>query len=165
MTIIPIIKASVEGYKKLRLLKKGVDVIRGTSKSKSVSSAPGNKLNDKYQGRYFFERAATKKADKGRVEAAKSFARTTTDANATFGLKDTPKKDRLILKTTLTARETAVGRRLFEKFAPRRSPFEAPSKRVGRYARVIVPKSALKRLKVDRKLTREVRKERKGGLI
>ena len=97
--------------------------------------------------------------------AAKSFAKTTTDPNSTFGLKDTPKKDRLILKATLTARELAVGRRLFEKFAPRKSPFEAPSRRVGRYARVIVPKSVLKRLKVDRKLTKEVRKERKGGLI
>ena len=152
-------------YKKLLLLKKGVDVIRGTSKVKNVSSAPGNKFNDKYQGRYFFERAKTKKADKGRVIAAKSFAKTTTDPNSTFGLKDTPKKDRLILKTTLTARETAVGRRLFSRFAPRKSPFESPSKRVGRYARVIVPKSALKRLKVDRKLTREVRKENKGGII
>ena len=152
-------------YKKLLLLKKGIDVIRGTSKVKNVSSAPGNKFNDKYQGRYFFERAKTKKADKGRVIAAKSFAKTTTDPNSTFGLKDTPKKDRLILKTTLTARETAVGRRLFSRFAPRKSPFEAPSKRVGRYARVIVPKSALKRLKVDRKLTREVRKENKGGII
>jgi len=165
MAIIPIVNIAIKGYKKLRLLKKGADVIRGTSKSKSVSSAPGNILNDKYQGRYFFERAKTKKADKNRVIAAKSFAKTTTDPNSTFGLKDTPKKDRLILKATLTARELAVGRRLFEKFAPRKSPFEAPSRRVGRYARVIVPKSVLKRLKVDRKLTKEVRKERKGGLI
>ena len=152
-------------YKKLLLLKKGVDVIRGTSKQKDFASDVSNKINKKYQGRYFFERAKTKKADKGRVIAAKSFAKTTTDLNSTFGLKDTPKKDRLILKATLTARETAVGRRLFSRFAPRKSPFEAPSKRVGRYARVIVPKSALKRLKVDRKLTREVRKENKGGII
>ena len=61
MAIIPIVNIAIKGYKKLRLLKKGADVIRGTSKSKSVSSAPGNILNDKYQGRYFFERAKTKK--------------------------------------------------------------------------------------------------------
>ena len=152
-------------YKKLLLLKKGVDVIRGTSKLKDFPSDASNKLNKKYQGRYFFERAKTKKADKGRVEAAKSFAVTNTDPTATWGVKTVPKKDRLMLRGTLTARETAVGRRLFSRFAPRKSPFEAPSKRVGRYARVIVPKSALKRLKVDRKLTREVRKENKGGII
>lgn len=152
-------------YKNLKNLKEGVVVIRGTSKKKNVSSAPGNKFNDKYQGRYFFEKAKTKKANKHRETAAKSFAKTTTDAFSKFGVKDTPKKDRLILTTKLTPRELGVGRRLFEKFAPRKSPFEAPSKRQGRYSRVIVPKSALKRLKVDRKLTREVRKENKGGLI
>ena len=76
-----------------------------------------------------------------------------------------PKKDRLILKGRLTARETAVGRRLFNKFAPKRSPFHSPSQRQGRHNRLILPKSALKRLKVDRKLTREVRKEKKGGMI
>jgi hypothetical protein len=165
VAIVPIVNIAIKGYKKLRLLKKGVDVIRGTSKRKDIASTPGNIINEKYQGRYFFERAKTKKADKTRVEAAKSFAKSNTDPTATWGVKTVPKKDRLMLRGKLTARETAVGRRLFEKFAPRRSPFEAPSRRVGRYARVIVPKSALKRLKVDRKLTREVRKERKGGLI
>ena len=158
-------KLAIKGYKKLRLLKKGVDVIRGTSKQKDIPSTPGNRVNEKYQGRYFFERAKTKKADKIRVEAAKSFAKSNTDLTAKWGVKSVPKEDRLILKTTLTPRETAVGRRLFSRFAPRRSSFEAPSKRQGRLGRIIVPKSALKRLKVDRKLTREVRKENKGGLI
>ena len=146
-------------YKKLLLLKKGVDVVRGVSKKKALSSAPGNKINDKFQGRFAFERAKTKKADKGRVEAAKSFSKTTGD------FKSVPKKDRLILKASLTARETAVGRRLFSRFAPKRNPFSSPSKRQGRYSRLILPKSAVKRLKVDRKLTREVRKENKGGSI
>ena len=165
MAIIPIIKASVEGYKKLRLLKKGVDVVRGTSKQKDFASDVSNKINKKYQGRYFFERAKTKKADKGRVIAAKSFAKTNTEPTAKWGVKTVPKKDRLILKATLTARELGVGRRLFEKFAPVRSPSHYNSQRQGRLGRVIVPKSALKRLKVDRKLTREVRKENKGGII
>ena len=91
--------------------------------------------------------------------AAKSFAKTTGD------FKTVPKKDRLILKGKLTARETAVGRRMFARFAPKRSPFHSPSQRQGRYNRLILPKSALKRLKVDRKLTREVRKEKKGGIV
>ena len=51
-----------------------------------------------------------------------------------------------------------MGRRLFEKFAPKRTPFSPPSQRQGRLGRIIVPKSAIKRQKVDRKLTREVRK-------
>ena len=152
-------------YKKLLLLKKGVDVIRGTSKQKDFASDISNKINKKYQGRYFFERAKTKKADKTRVEAAKSFAKSNTDPTATWGVKTVPKKDRLMLRGKLTARETAVGRRLFEKFAPKRTPFSYPSQRQGRLGRIIVPKSALKRLKVDRKLTREVRKENKGGMI
>tara|TARA_R110002153_G_scaffold262107_1_gene422826 strand:- start:68 stop:535 length:468 start_codon:yes stop_codon:yes gene_type:complete len=152
-------------YKKLLLLKHGVDVLRGTSKKKDFASDVSNKLNKKYQGRYFFERAKTKKADKVRVEAAKSFAKTNTDPTATWGVKTVPKKDRLMLRGKLTARETAVGRRLFEKFAPKRNPFSYPSQRQGRLGRIIVPKSALKRLKVDRKLTREVRKEKKGGSI
>jgi len=152
-------------YKKLLMLKKGVDVLRGTSKQKDFASDVNNKLNKKYQGRYFFERAKTKKADKIRVEAAKSFAKSNTDPTATWGVKTVPKKDRLMLRGKLTARETAVGRRLFEKFAPKRNPFSYPSQRQGRLGRIIVPKSALKRLKVDRKLTREVRKENKGGII
>ena len=147
------------------MLKKGVDVLRGTSKQKDFASDVNNKLNKKYQGRYFFERAKTKKADKVRVEAAKSFAKSNTDPTATWGVKTVPKKDRLMLRGKLTARETAVGRRLFEKFAPKRNPFSYPSQRQGRLGRIIVPKSALKRLKVDRKLTREVRKEKKGGSI
>tara|TARA_R110002124_G_scaffold173545_1_gene341117 strand:- start:59 stop:520 length:462 start_codon:yes stop_codon:yes gene_type:complete len=151
--------------KKLLMLKKGVDVLRGTSKQKDFASDVNNKLNKKYQGRYFFERAKTKKADKVRVEAAKSFAKSNTDPTATWGVKTVPKKDRLMLRGKLTARETAVGRRLFEKFAPKRNPFSYPSQRQGRLGRIIVPKSALKRLKVDRKLTREVRKENKGGIV
>jgi len=152
-------------YKNLKNLKEGVDVVRGTSKKKDIASTPGNRINEKYQGRYFFERAKSKKADKDRVEAAKSFAKSNTDPTATWGVKTVPKKDRLMLRGKLTARETAVGRRLFEKFAPKRNPFSYPSQRQGRLGRIIVPKSALKRLKVDRKLTKEVRKENKGGLI
>ena len=121
---------------------KGVDVIRGTSKKQDVSFAPGNKINDKYQGRFFYERAKTKKADEGRVAVAKSFA--------ISGRENISKKDRLILKTTLTANEAAVGRKLIKKFLPRG---------VGRYGRIIVPKNAIKNQKVDRKLTRAVRKE------
>jgi len=138
---------------KLKLLKKGIDVIKGTSKKKGLASDPTNKVNRKYQGRYFFERAKTKKADKARVEYAKSFTKR----------KGILQKDRLMLKTTLTPREAGVGRRLFEKFAPKQNPFSYPSQRQGRLGRIIVPKSAIKRQKVDRKLTREVRKEKKRG--
>ena len=152
-------------YKNLKNLKEGVVVIRGTSKKKDVASTPGNRVNEKYQGRYFFEKAKSKEANKTRILAAKSFAKTNTDPKGEFGVKTVPKKDRLILTTKLTPRELGVSRRLFEKFAPQRNPWGSPSQRQGRYGRLIVPKSALKRLKVDRKLTREGRKENKGGLI
>ena len=149
--------------KKLKLLKKGIEVIRGTSKKKGPASDSLNKINKKYQGRYFFERAKTKKADKQRVKAAKSFARSKPDPSTKMGVSPIPHKDRLIIKTTLTPREAGVGRRLFEKFAPKQYPFSYPSQRQGRLGRIIVPKSALKRAKVDRKLTRQVRKDKKRG--
>ena len=149
--------------KKLKLLKKGIEVIRGTSKKKGPASDLLNKINKKYQGRYFFERAKTKKADKQRVKAAKSFARSKPDPSTKMGVSPIPHKDRLIIKTTLTPREAGVGRRLFEKFAPKQNPFSYPSQRQGRLGRIIIPKSALKRAKVDRKLTREVRKDKKRG--
>ena len=149
--------------KKLELLKKGIDVIKGTSKKKGVASDPENIINRKYQGRYFFERAKTKKADEMRVKAAKSFAKSHPDPSAKWGISNTPHKDRLIIKTRLTPREAGVGRRLFEKFAPKQYPYSPPSKRQGRLGRIIVPKSAIKRQKVDRKLTREVRKDKKRG--
>ncbi len=149
--------------KKLKLLKKGIEVIRGTSKKKGPASDLLNKINKKYQGRYFFERAKTKKADKQRVKAAKSFARSKPDPSTKMGVSPIPHKDRLIIKTTLTPREAGVGRRLFEKFAPKQYPFSYPSQKQGRLGRIIVPKSALKRAKVDRKLTRQVRKDKKRG--
>ena len=149
--------------KKLKLLKKGIEVIRGTSKKKGPASDLLNKINKKYQGRYFFERAKTKKADKQRVKAAKSFARSKPDPSTKMGVSPIPHKDRLIIKTTLTPREAGVGRRLFEKFAPKQNPFSYPSQRQGRLGRIIIPKSALKRAKVDRKLTRQVRKDKKRG--
>tara|TARA_Y100000361_G_C10844418_1_gene181167 strand:+ start:20 stop:484 length:465 start_codon:yes stop_codon:yes gene_type:complete len=149
--------------KKLKLLKKGIEVIRGTSKKKGPASDLLNKINKKYQGRYFFERAKTKKADKQRVKAAKSFARSKPDPSTKMGVSPIPHKDRLIIKTTLTPREAGVGRRLFEKFAPKQYPFSYPSQRQGRLGRIIIPKSALKRAKVDRKLTRQVRKDKKRG--
>ena len=149
--------------KKLKLLKGTINVIKGTSKEKGPASDLANKINKKYQGRYFFERAKTKKADEQRVKAAKSFARSKPDPSTKMGVSPVPHKDRLIIKTTLTPREAGVGRRLFEKFAPKQYPFGPPSKRQGRLGRIIVPKSALKRAKVDRKLTREVRKDKKRG--
>tara|TARA_Y100000356_G_scaffold128125_1_gene127705 strand:+ start:381 stop:845 length:465 start_codon:yes stop_codon:yes gene_type:complete len=149
--------------KKLKLLKKGIEVIRGTSKKKGPASDLLNKINKKYQGRYFFERAKTKKADKQRVKAAKSFAKSKPDPSTKMGVSPVPPKDRLIIKTTLTPREAGVGRRLFEKFAPKQYPFSYPSQRQGRLGRIIIPKSALKRAKVDRKLTRQVRKDKKRG--
>jgi len=152
-------------YKKLLLLKKGIDVIRGTSKLKDFPSDASNKLNKNTREDISLKELKQKRTDKGRVEAAKSFAVTNTDPTATWGVKTVPKKDRLMLRGTLTARETAVGRRLFSRFAPKRNPFSSPSQRQGRLGRIIVPKSALKRLKVDRKLTREVRKENNGGIV
>ena len=148
---------------KLKLLKKTINVIKGTSKEKGPASDLANKINKKYQGRYFFERAKTKKADEQRVKAAKSFARSKPDPSAKWGVSPVPHKDRLIIKTRLTPREAGVGRRLFEKFAPKQTPFSYPSQRQGRLGRIIVPKSAIKRQKVDRKLTKEVRKDKKRG--
>ena len=153
-----------KSYKNLMNLKKGVEVIRGTTKIKDLSSSPGNRVNNKFQGRFFFERGKTPKVTKRRELAAKSYAKTRNDPSAKFGLSTVPKNERLILKTTLTPRETAVGRRMFSMLASPKNPYGPKSQRQGRYGRIIVPKSALKRLKVDRKLTRQVRKEKKGGL-
>ena len=151
--------------KKLELLNKAVnkaiEVIRGTSKRKGVASDPKNIINRKFQGRYFFERAPSKEADKTRVKAAKSFAKTRTDAKGDY--EAIPHKDRLILKVKLSPREVRVGRRLWKKFAPLRDPTSYPSQRQGRWGRIIVGKGAQKRQKVDRKLTREVRKDKKRG--
>ena len=154
-----------KSFKNVMNLKKGVEVIRGTTKKKDLSSSPGNKVNNKFQGRFFFERGKTPKVKKGRELAAKSYAKTRNDPAAKFGVSTVPKNERLILKTTLTPRETAVGRRMFSMLAAPRNPYGPKSQRQGRYGRIIVPKSALKRMKVDRKLTRQVRKEKKGGLV
>ncbi len=78
--------------KKLLLLKKGVDVIRGTSKKKGESSAIGNIINEKFQGRYFFERAKTKKKQiKKELEEQNHTAKSVPDSSAKFGIKNLKK--------------------------------------------------------------------------
>jgi len=132
-------------------------VIRGTSKKPAAPSstikhttpeATTNKINQKFQGRFFISSTY-----KGAEQGAKSFA------------KAADKADRLILKADLTKAEYNIGKKLFRKFRPRKSPFHPPSERQPALGRIILPKTALKKIKVDRKLTREVRKERLGGFI
>lgn len=137
--------------------KKLFKVIRGTSKKSAKPSstikhttpeAATNKINKKFQGRFYIS-STYKGAEKG----AKSFA------------KAADKADRLILTADLTKAEYNIGKKLFRKFRPRKSPFHPPSERQPALGRLILPKTALKKVKVDRKLTREVRKERLGGFI
>ena len=133
-------------------------VIRGTSKKAAAPSStirhttPGaseNKINKKFQGRFYIS-STYKGAEKG----AKSFA------------KAAPPEDRLVLSALLTKKEYNIGKKLFRKFRPSKSPFHAPSERQPALGRLILPKTALKKVKVDRKLTRQVRKEKKdGGLV
>jgi len=68
------------------------------------------------------------------------------------------KKDRLILKADLTPKEHNVGKKLFMKFVPDKFGSYGGGK-PSRFGRVILPKTAIKKVKVDRKLTREVRKK------
>ena len=127
-------------------------VIRGTGKKPAAASStlkhttPGaskNKINQKFQGRFYIS-SSYKEAEKG----VKSFA------------KASPANERLILSALLTKKEYNIGKKLFRKFRPSKSPFHAPSERQPSLGRLILPKTALKKIKVDRKLTREVRKEK-----
>lgn len=135
--------------------------IRGTSKKSNKPSsslkqkdAETNPINKKFQGRFFFSAGAKEtKNRQGAVKAAKSFA------------KAFPKEERVITETLMTPREYKVAKRMFAKFRPRKSPFHPPSQRQGSYGRLIIPKSAKLRETVNKKLTKEVRKEKNGGMI
>ena len=111
-------------------------VYRATSKKKALPKGE-SKISQKYQGRYFVDYK----------KAAKDMA------------KNIPtKKDRLILKADLTAKEHNVGKKLFMKFVPEKFGKFGGGK-PSRFGRVILPKTAVKKVKVDRKSTREVRKK------
>ena len=122
------------------IITKGMGIIkkvyRATSKKKSPPKGKG-KISTKYQGRYFVDYKKT----------AKDIA------------KNIPvKKDRLILKADLTDKEHNVGKKLFMKFVPDKfGPYGGG--KPSRFGRVILPKTAIKKVKVDRKLTKEVRKK------
>jgi len=122
------------------IITKGMGIIRkvyrATSKKKSPPKGKG-KISKKYQGRYFVDYK----------KVAKDLA------------KNIPtKKDRLILKADLTPKEHNVGKKLFMKFVPDKFGSYGGGK-PSRFGRVILPKTAIKKVKVDRKLTREVRKK------
>ena len=118
-------------------------IYRATSKKKSKpnigtkTSTGSGKLGKKYQGRWYADYKKTAK------DIAKNIPN---------------KKDRLILRADLTKKEHNVGKKLFMKFVPDRfGPYGGGKQ--ARHGRVILPRTALKKVKVDRKLTREVRKK------
>ena len=122
------------------IITKGMGIVRkvyrATSKKKAPPKGKG-KLSKKYQGRYFVDYK----------KVAKDIA------------KNIPtKKDRLILKADVTTKEHNVGKKLFMKFVPEKfGPYGGGKE--ARHGRLILPKTAVKKIKVDRKSTREIRKK------
>jgi len=150
-------KVAPPGFQKaeplgIDILTKDIDektVYRATSKKKqtpdrgTITPQGSDVLGKKYQGRWFLDYKKT----------AKDIAK-----------KIPIKKDRLILKANLTNKEHNVGKKLWNKFAPNKFGFYGGGKEARR-GRLIIPKTAVKNIKVDRKSTREVRKKAMGGLI
>ena len=117
-------------------------VYRATSKKKALPHGEGI-VSKKFQGRYFVDYR----------NAAEGMAK---------NIKE--KADRLILKADLTAEEHKLGKKLFMKFVPDKfGPYGGG--KPSRFGRLVIPKSALKKIKVDRKLTRDIRKKYTGGMI
>jgi hypothetical protein len=118
-------------------------VYRATSKKKNKpnigtkTTTGSGKIGKKYQGRWYVDYKKT----------AKDIAKTIPT-----------KKDRLILKVDLTKKEHNVGKKLFMKFVPEKfGPYGGGKE--ARHGRLILPKTAVKKIKVDRKSTREIRKK------
>ena len=123
-----------EGYKEAKALEK--TVYRATSKNKARKETKKGSL----EGRFFSD-----------------YKKTVKDIS-----KQTPKKERVILKSTLSKKQHNVGKKLFMKFVPPKFG-EFGGGKPARFGRIILPKSA--KVKVDRVLTKEVRKIFRGGLI
>ena len=124
-------------------------VYRATSKKKNKpnigtkTTTGSEKIGKKYQGRWYVDYKKT----------AKDIAKTIPT-----------KKDRLILKVDLTKKEHNVGKKLFMKFVPDKfGPYGGGKE--ARHGRLILPKTAIEKIKVDRELTRDIRKKYTGGMI
>ena len=129
------------------IITKGMGAIKSvystTSKKKNKpnigtkTTTGSGKIGKKYQGRWYVDYKKT----------AKDIAKTIPT-----------KKDRLILKVDLTKKEHNVGKKLFMKFVPEKfGPYGGGKE--ARHGRLILPKTAVKKIKVDRKSTREIRKK------
>jgi len=70
--------------------------------------------------------------------------------------KQIPKKERVILKSDLSKEQHNVGKKMFMKYVPEKFGKFGGGK-PARLGRVILPKTA--KVKVDKKLTKEVRKK------
>ena len=70
--------------------------------------------------------------------------------------KQMPKKERVILKSNLTQKQHNIGKKMFMKFVPEKFGQFGGGK-PARHGRVILPKGTT--VKVDKKLTKEVRKK------
>ena len=117
-------------------------VYRAASKKKASPHGEGI-VSKKFQGRYFVDYKS----------AAQGIAK---------NIKE--KTNRLILKADLTAKEHKLGKKLFMKFVPDKfGPYGGG--KPPRWGRLVLPKSALKKIKVDRELTRDIRKKYTGGMI
>ena len=117
-------------------------VYRAASKKKALPHGEGI-VSKKFQGRYFVDYKS----------AAQGIAK---------NIKE--KTNRLILKADLTAKEHKLGKKLFMKFVPDKfGPYGGG--KPSRLGRLVLPKSALNKIKVDRKLTRDIRKKYTGGMV
>ena len=117
-------------------------VYRAASKKKASPHGEGI-VSKKFQGRYFVDYKS----------AAQGIAK---------NIKE--KTNRLILKADLTAKEHKLGKKLFMKFVPDKfGPYGGG--KPPRWGRLVLPKSALNKIKVDRKLTRDIRKKYTGGMV
>ena len=123
-----------EGYKESQAL--GKTVYRATSRSKARKKPEQGSLG----GRFYSD-----------------YKKTVKDIS-----KQTPKKERVILKSDLTQKQHNVGKKMFMKLVPEKFGKFGGGK-PARFGRIILPKSA--KVKVDRALTKEVRKKFRGGLI
>jgi len=96
---------------------------------------------------------ARRKAKKGSLEGRfySDYKKTVRDIS-----KQIPKKERVILKSDLSKKQHNVGKKMFMKFVPEKFGKFGGGK-PARFGRIILPQSA--KVKVDRALTKEVRKK------
>ena len=96
---------------------------------------------------------ARRKAKKGSLEGRfySDHKKTVKDIS-----KQIPRKERVILKSDLTPEQHNIGKKMFMKFVPEKFGKLGGGK-PARHGRIVLPKGA--KVKVDKKLTKEVRKK------